>query len=78
MNSVGEVELRTQQRVIAFFRDALGYQYLGNWLDRPDNSNVEPEILRGWLQRRGLGDRTIGRALDRLGKAADPGGSKTL
>ena len=78
MSAVGQREIRTQRRVIAFFRDALGYNYLGDWKERPDNSNVEPEILRGWLRQRGHNERIIGRALDRLSKAAAPGGSKTL
>ena len=31
---VGEREIRTQQRVVAFFQAALGYAYLGHWQDR--------------------------------------------
>lgn len=31
--SVGQLEIRTQKRVIDFFRDTLGYSYLGDWLD---------------------------------------------
>ena len=34
MSKVGQRETRTQQRVIAFFQDALGYAYLGDWQDR--------------------------------------------
>lgn len=37
--SVGEREIRTQQRVIAFLTDALGYDYLGHWQERAGNSN---------------------------------------
>ena len=78
MSSVGQREIQTQRRVVTFFRDTLGYDFLGDWKDRPDNSNIEPEILRRWLRRRGHGDRFIGRALDQFGKAASMGGSKTL
>lgn len=39
MAIVGQREILTQQGVIAFFRDALGYMYLGHWKDRPGNSN---------------------------------------
>jgi len=46
MTPVGEIERRTQDRVIDFFRGTLCYEYLGNWQDRPDNSNVEPDLLR--------------------------------
>ena len=78
MSSVGQREIQTQRQVVTFFRDTLGYDFLGDWKDRPDNSNIEPEILRRWLRRRGHGDRFIGRALDQFGKAASMGGSKTL
>ena len=78
MSSVGERELFTQQRVIAFFQDALRYDYLGDWKDRSDNSSVERQILRSWLQCSGNGDEIIDRALDQFGKAATPGGNKTL
>ncbi len=36
MSSVGQREILTQQRVIALFRDTLGYRYLGNRKSRPD------------------------------------------
>ena len=78
MSMVGERELRTQQRVIAFFRDALGYAYLGNWQDRADNRNVEKGLLTDWLKRYGHGDKIIDKALHELGKAAALGGSKML
>ncbi len=29
-STVGQREIRTQRRVIDFFHDALGYEYLGN------------------------------------------------
>ena len=78
MSPVGQREVKTQRRVVAFFRDALGYRYLGDWSDRANNSNVESEILRGWLRRQGHGDKIIGRALELLVKATAPVGSKTL
>ena len=45
MSAVGEREICTQQRVVEFFRDALGYTYLGNWKDRAHNRNIENELL---------------------------------
>ncbi len=45
MSSVGQREIRTQQRVLAFFREALGYAYLGHWKDRPDNASLEEALL---------------------------------
>ena len=49
MSDIGSKERVTQNRVIALFRDELGYRYLGNWEDREENSNVEESILRNWL-----------------------------
>lgn len=78
MSTVGQREILTQQRVVAFFRDALGYAYLGHWKDRPDNSNVEEAQLTDWLKRQGQTDKIIQKALFELSKAAALGGSKTL
>ena len=78
MSAVGEVEKLAQQRVVDFFRDALGYTNLGDWTSRPDNSNVEKEILANWLSHQGHNDKIIDKVLDELEKAVALGGSKTL
>ena len=78
MNTVGQREILTQRRVIAFFRDALGYTYLGNWHDRADNVNIEKGLLTDWLKRQGHSEKVIDKALRELDKAASLGGSKTL
>ena len=78
MSTVGERELRTQLRVVEFFRDALGYAGLGHWKNRPDNRNVERALLDDWLERQGHERRIIDRALDALDNAAAVGGSRTL
>ena len=78
MSTVGEREILTQRRVLAFVRDVLGYAYLGHWKDRPDNGNVEEALLTDWLTRQGHNDKIIGKVLFELGKAAAVGGSKTL
>ena len=76
MNTVGEREIRTQERVIEFFRDALGYTYLGNWQDNSEeNSNILPEDLADWLRRQGYDNDIIAKALDQLQKSAAVGGS---
>ena len=41
MSTIGQPERVTQNRVIALFRDELGYRYLGDWTDRDGNSNIE-------------------------------------
>ncbi len=78
MAEVGEREIRTQRRVVGFFRDALGYDYLGNWQDRRGNRNVEEGLLKGWLGRKGHGDGIITKALYELNRATTPGGSRAL
>ena len=45
MGKVGDIERITQNRVVKLFKEKLGYTYLGNWEDRPNNSNVEEELL---------------------------------
>jgi type I restriction enzyme, R subunit len=78
MSSVGQRELRTQQRVVAFFKNALGYLYLGHWKDREGNSNIEQSLLTDWLKRQGHSDRIITKVLFELRKAAALGGGKTF
>ena len=29
--SVGQIERKTQDRIVKFFQKELGYEYLGNW-----------------------------------------------
>ena len=78
MTAVGEREIRTQRRVIKHFRRRLGYRYLGNWQERPNNRNIEAGLLTQFLARQGHDPAIINKALDKLGKAAALGGGKTL
>jgi type I restriction enzyme R subunit len=78
VSTVGQREILTQQRVIAFFKGALGYTYLGHWEDREGNTNVEEDELIRWLKRQGHSDRIIGKVLFALNKAVALGGSRTL
>ena len=41
MSTVGQIEKKTQQRVVKLFREQLGYDYLGDWTDREGNRNIE-------------------------------------
>ena len=78
MSKVGQREIVTQQRVIAFLQDALGYAYLGNWHDRAGNGNVEEALLKKWLRRRERRGKLIDKALRELRNAAAISGSTTL
>ncbi|MBW7990808.1 MAG: HsdR family type I site-specific deoxyribonuclease [Planctomycetes bacterium] len=72
MNQVGDIERITQNRVVKLFEDKLGYEYLGDWQDRPNNSNIEEEFLRTYLKdKKGYGDVLINTALFKLDKAAN-------
>lgn len=51
MTMIGQPERATQQRVVALFRDELGYRALGDWTHREGNSNVEEGLLSAWLTR---------------------------
>jgi len=62
MSTVGQIEKRTQQRVIKLFQ-AIGYTYLGDWHERGGNANVEPGLLRAFLVKQGYDDALITRAL---------------
>ncbi len=71
MNNIGTPERATQNRIIALFRDELHYQYLGDWTDRENNSNVEEELLTTYLARRGYASAQISQAIYRLRTEAD-------
>ena len=71
MNSIGLPERVTQNRVIALFRDELGYRYVGDWTDRYGNSNIEGDMLSAWLTKCGYTPEQINAALHKLRTEAD-------
>ncbi len=71
MSAIGQSERATQNRVIALFRDDLGYRYLGDWTDRDNNSNIEESLLSVWLTKRGYTSPQISVALHKLRTEAD-------
>ena len=72
MNIVGDRERKTQNRVVNLFRDQLKYEYLGNWEDRPDTSNIQEELLTRYLQStEQYSNSLISEAIYVLSKTAD-------
>jgi type I restriction enzyme R subunit len=71
MNGVGQPERATQNRVIAVFRDELGYRFLGDWTDRNGNTNIEEQILTAYLTKRGYTQAQISVAIYKLRTEAD-------
>ncbi len=65
---VGQVERKTQNRVVELFKNVLNYQYLGNWQDREDNSNVEIDLLKQYLNGK-YSDVLIQKAVNEFKKA---------
>lgn len=64
---IGEREVITQKRVIDLFKDELGYSYLGNWHHR-ENSNVEVEYLKKYLNRIGYSPNLIKKSISEFVK----------
>ncbi|MFV4846006.1 hypothetical protein [Edwardsiella tarda] len=77
MTTVGQRERATQQRVVRFFIEELGYRYLGDWHTRPNNRNVEPDLLSHWLIDRGVDNVLIPQVLRQLEQAASLGWNST-
>ncbi len=69
MSKVGAIERVTQNRIVKLFKDQLGYDYLCDGQNR-ENKNIEPSLLKPFLQRQGFSDKLIERALRVLDQAA--------
>lgn len=69
MTTVGQIEKKTQARVITLFQERLCYDYLGDKSEL-DNRNIEEKLLRHWLAKQGVAETLINRALHELLKAA--------
>ncbi|OBP16847.1 restriction endonuclease subunit R [Rheinheimera sp. SA_1] len=78
MTNVGQKEKITQQRIIELFTKQLGYRYLGDWKGRPNNRNIEAQILTEWLHNRGVSAVLVERSLRQLDKAASLGEGRNL
>lgn len=69
MSTVGQIEKRTQARIVALFQQRLGYDYLGDKHEL-ENRNIETKLLTAWLTKQGVSDSLITRARHELNKAA--------
>ena len=78
MSDVGQIERKTQDRVLKLFSESMGYENLGNWEYRGGNSNVEVDLVTANLKARGYGENVINRAIDRLRSDASLGGGRDL
>lgn len=76
MGTVGQIERRTQDRVVNLFRDHLGYEYGGN-LEDAENSNIDESKLLAYLSHRGYGKDISRRAIQHFVSQASmsPGSS---
>ena len=69
-STVGQIERKTQDRVVRLFQHTLGYDYLGNWSDRPNSRNIEEPLLRAFLKKTKHSEELINRALFVLSREA--------
>lgn len=71
MSSIGKPEKLTQDRVIELFKNPLGYEYIGDWTDRADNSNIEENYLVAYLREAGYSEAHISQAILKLKSEAN-------
>ena len=69
-------ERKTQKRVIDLFTnksrsDCLGYEYLGEWQSKKNNSCIEQNLLKANLKKRGYSESAISSAIQKLVVALD-------
>lgn len=69
---IANKESVTQKRVIEILTN-LGYEYLGDYEKRENNSNIETTLLRKFLKKQNYGDEFIKKAVDELIKASKLG-----
>jgi len=67
---VGQIERKTQNRIVKLLQEKLNYVYLGNWEDRENNKNLEEELLLKFLKKQKYSEALIHKALFELNKLA--------
>ena len=65
-SAVGQIERKPKTVWLLCSNNVLKYTYLGNWEDRPGNSNIEEDIVREYLSEKGYNEILINKALDKL------------
>jgi len=71
ITKVGQLERKTQNRIVALFRDRLNYEYFGTLEERENNSNIEEEYLRAFLVGiKKYSDQLIDRAISEFRRIA--------
>jgi len=84
MSDIGQNERATQNRIVKLFdKDTkgfnLGYEYLGDWQDRPTNQNIEKDILKKWLiDKRGVSEELYAKVERQIDQAIALGGGRKL
>ena len=66
MSKVDPIERATQKKVVELFENELGYTNLGDWEMRPNNSNIEEDLMKAYLSKRGYNDTLISKAIQKL------------
>lgn len=59
-----------------FFKRKLNCVYLGDWHDRENSRNIEPQYLRAWLTAQGVDAVLIEKAIRHLDATASLGEGK--
>jgi type I restriction enzyme R subunit len=79
MSNVGQNERATQNRIVKLISEKLEYKYLGNLQDRPNNQNIEKEILKKWLiEERGVSETLYPKIERQIEQALALGGGRKL
>lgn len=76
MSTIGQRERVTQKRVVKLFQEQLDYIYYGDWQDHADNSNIEADYLRAWLDKQGVEEAMANNAIRQFNLAATMGMAK--
>jgi len=75
---IGDPERVTQNKVIDLLTSEMGYKYLGYWKERENNSNIEVELVKKFLAKKGYSDELIRKAVNHLETEARLGAGNDL